>query len=92
MSDRILINLLIPEHINDRMKSVCDDLGLTRTAFILTSIEPRIRFHENRQYGDPVNNYLKLIENMDSLTDLEQERSRIEWAIECRKEVLKEKN
>ena len=92
MSNRILINLLIPDHINDRMKSVCDDLGLTRTAFILTSIEPRIRRHESLHYGDPVNKYLKLIENMDSFTDLEQERLRIEWAIECRKKVLKEKN
>ena len=49
MSDRTLINLLVPDQINDQMKSVCTDLGLTRTAFILTSIEPRIRLHESRQ-------------------------------------------
>jgi len=90
MSNRILINLLIPDHINDRMKSVCDDLGLTRTAFILTSIEPRIRRHESLHYGDTISKYIKLIERMDNLGDLEQERMRIEWAIASRKEVLKE--
>ena len=35
MSNKTLVNFLVIDQINDRMKSVCDDLGLTRTAFIL---------------------------------------------------------
>ncbi len=49
MSNKTLVNFYIPEPMKEHMKSVCEDLGLTQTAFILTSIEPRLRLHASRQ-------------------------------------------
>jgi hypothetical protein len=38
-----------------------------------------------------VNEYIKLLERMNSIEDLEQEKLRVAWAISSRKEILKEK-
>jgi hypothetical protein len=38
-----------------------------------------------------VNEYIKLLERMNSVEDLEQERLRVAWALSSRKEILKEK-
>ena len=37
-----------------------------------------------------VNEYIKLLERMNSIEDLEQEKLRVAWAISSRKEILKE--
>jgi len=37
-----------------------------------------------------VNEYIKFLERLDKIEDLDQEKLRVAWAIDCRKEVLKE--
>jgi len=37
-----------------------------------------------------VNEYIKLLERMNSIEDLEQEKLRVAWAISSRTEILKE--
>ena len=48
MSNSVLVNFYIPRSLKHRLEDVCDYRHLTRTSFILTSLEPMIEHWERK--------------------------------------------
>lgn len=48
MPETVLMNFYIPRRLKDRLEEICDCRHLSKTAFILTTIEPAIEAWERK--------------------------------------------
>lgn len=48
MTESVLVNFYIPRSLKNRLKEVCDYRHLSRTSFILTTLEPMIEQWEQK--------------------------------------------
>lgn len=65
MTDSVLMNFYIPRHLKSRLEDVCDHRHLSRTSFILTTLEPVIEHWEQkiRSGRQPTDRHQQLPEN-----------------------------
>lgn len=48
MSNSVLMNFYIPKNLKNRLEDVCESRHLSRTSFILTTLEPEIERWEGK--------------------------------------------
>lgn len=53
MSDTVLMNFYIPKRLKTRLEEICDLRHLSRTSFILTTLEPEIEKWEGKLTTQP---------------------------------------